>query len=90
MTAIAYGTDGMQVELRAGDTLYSVTISVIQARVFGRMDQIEEGSELVVSGPIVAGVEPPSSHAHTIYLGLELLKIGLLFVLGFRSLAGRP
>lgn len=38
---------------------------------------------------ILAGVEPPPSHAHTIYLGLELVKIGLLFVLGFRSLANR-
>jgi hypothetical protein len=39
---------------------------------------------------ILAGVEPPPSHAHTIYLGLELVKIGLLFVLGFRSLTRRP
>ncbi len=38
---------------------------------------------------ILAGGEPPPSHAHAIYSTLELLKIGLLFVLGFRSLAER-
>ena len=58
VTRIAYGTDGMEVELTDGTSLYSVTISVIQAQVFGRMDQIQEGSELVVSGPTVVGIEP--------------------------------
>ena len=38
---------------------------------------------------ILAGGQPPPSHAHAIYATLELVKIGLLFVLGFRSLAGR-
>jgi hypothetical protein len=58
VTAIAYGTDGMQVELNAGDTVYSVTISVIQTELWGHMDQILEQSEIVVSGPIIVGMEP--------------------------------
>ncbi|MDH3621710.1 MAG: hypothetical protein OER91_12510 [Gammaproteobacteria bacterium] len=36
---------------------------------------------------ILAGGEPPPSHAHAIYSTLELIKIGLLLFLGFRSLA---
>lgn len=36
---------------------------------------------------ILAGAEPAPSHAHTVYIILEAAKIGLLFVLGFRSLA---
>lgn len=36
---------------------------------------------------ILAGGEPPPSHAHAIYSALELIKIGLLLFLGFRSLA---
>jgi len=38
---------------------------------------------------ILAGNEPPPSYAHAIYSSLELAKIGLLFFLGFRSLAER-
>ena len=38
---------------------------------------------------ILSGAEPPPSQAHSIYLGLEAIKIVLLFVLGFRSLASR-
>ena len=38
---------------------------------------------------ILAGSEPPASYAHAIYSSLELLKIGLLLFLGFRSLAQR-
>lgn len=38
---------------------------------------------------ILAGGQPPSSHAHAIYSTLELAKIGLLLYLGFRSLAER-
>ena len=38
---------------------------------------------------ILAGSEPPPSRAHAIYSTLELLKIGLLLVLGFRSLTER-
>ena len=36
---------------------------------------------------ILAGGEPPPSRAHAIYSTLELIKIGLLLFLGFRSLA---
>ena len=38
---------------------------------------------------ILAGSEPPASYAHAINSSLELLKIGLLLILGFRSLAQR-
>lgn len=38
---------------------------------------------------IIAGGEPPASHAHAIYSTLELAKIALLAFLGFRSLAER-
>lgn len=38
---------------------------------------------------ILAGGEPPASHAHAIYSSLELIKIGLLLVLGFAALAGQ-
>ena len=35
---------------------------------------------------IIDGVEPPASYAHAIYSSLELIKIGLLFYLGFSAL----
>jgi hypothetical protein len=35
---------------------------------------------------IIAGSEPPASHAHAIYSTLELAKIGLLLFLGFSTL----
>ena len=35
---------------------------------------------------IINGVEPPASYAHAMYSSLELVKIGLLFYLGFSSL----
>mgnify|MGYP001827346432 CR=1 FL=1 len=38
---------------------------------------------------ILAGGEPPPSYAHAIYSTLELVKIGILLFLGFRSLAER-
>ena len=38
---------------------------------------------------ILGGGKPPVSYAHAIYSTLELAKIGLLLVLGFRSLAER-
>jgi hypothetical protein len=38
---------------------------------------------------ILAGGEPPPSFAHAIYSTLELVKVGLLLALGFRSLAGK-
>lgn len=34
---------------------------------------------------VLAGGELPPSRAHAIYSGLEIVKIGLLFALGFRS-----
>ena len=72
VTAIAYGTDGVQVELTAGDTVYSVTISAMQAAVEGRWDRIAEQSEIVVSGPVVAGVAPPLIVAESVtVLGSE-------------------
>ena len=36
---------------------------------------------------IIAGTEPPKSMAHGVYSTLELIKIGVLGWLGFRSLA---
>lgn len=38
---------------------------------------------------IIDGVEPPASYAHAIYSSLELIKIGLLFFLGFTSLGSQ-
>jgi hypothetical protein len=38
---------------------------------------------------IINGVEPPKSYAHAIYSSLELIKIGLLFFVGFSSLESR-
>ena len=38
---------------------------------------------------IIAGGEPPPSHAHAIYASLELLKIGLLLYCGFYALTER-
>lgn len=37
---------------------------------------------------VLAGGTLPPSHAHAMYASLELLKIGLLLALGFRSLMG--
>ena len=59
VTEIVLGADGIQVELESGDAVYSVTISIIQAQEFGRMEQIQQQSEIVVSGPIIKGTEPP-------------------------------
>ena len=39
---------------------------------------------------ILAGAEPPPSHAHAIYSTLELAKMAILLFLGARSLAERP
>ena len=36
---------------------------------------------------IIAGGEPPASHAHSIYAVLEIAKIALLLLLGFSALA---
>jgi hypothetical protein len=36
---------------------------------------------------VLAGGEPPASHAHAIYSSLELAKIGLLLLFGFIALA---
>ena len=36
---------------------------------------------------IIAGVEPPASHAHSIYASLEVAKIALLLFLGFSALS---
>lgn len=37
---------------------------------------------------IISGVEPPHSYAHAIYSSMELVKIGLLFTIGYSSLVG--
>lgn len=58
VTAVETGADGIQVELVDGETVYSVTISALQAQVFGRWEEIQPGAELVVSGPMDAGMEP--------------------------------
>jgi hypothetical protein len=39
---------------------------------------------------ILAGAEPPPSHAHAIYSTLELAKMAILLFVGARSLAARP
>ena len=39
---------------------------------------------------ILSGGTPPPSNAHAIYSTLELIKIGVLLFLGFRSLAEKP
>ncbi len=43
--------------------------------------ELSERTQLIING-----IEPPSSYAHAIYSSLELIKIGLLFFLGFSSL----
>jgi heat shock protein HslJ len=63
VTGIEIGADGLQVELtvplaQRDESTYSVTISVMQAEVFGRWEGIQQGAELVVSGPVVAGMTP--------------------------------
>jgi hypothetical protein len=55
VTAVEPGADGVQVTLADGETVYSVTISVLQAEVYGRWEEIQPGAELVVSGPVIAG-----------------------------------
>jgi hypothetical protein len=39
---------------------------------------------------VLAGAEPPPSHAHAIYSTLELAKMAILLYLGGRSLSERP
>jgi inhibitor of cysteine peptidase len=58
VTGVEIGADGLQVELTDGESVYSVTISVMQAEVFGRWEEIEPGAELVVSGPMIPNMEP--------------------------------
>jgi inhibitor of cysteine peptidase len=63
VTGIEIGADGLQVELTVplaerGERVYSVTISVMQAEIFGRWEEIQPGAELVVSGPVIAGMDP--------------------------------
>ena len=63
VTGIEIGADGLQVELtvpqdQGAEDVYSVTISVMQAEVFGRWEGIQPGAELVVSGPILQGMTP--------------------------------
>jgi inhibitor of cysteine peptidase len=58
VTAVELGADGVQVTLVDGEATYSVTISALQAEVYGRWEEIVPGAELVVSGPILRGMEP--------------------------------
>jgi len=58
VTGIEIGADGLQVELTDGERVHSVTVSVMQAEIFGRWEEIQPGAELVVSGPVIAGMDP--------------------------------
>jgi inhibitor of cysteine peptidase len=66
VTGIEIGADGLQVALTDGERAYSVTISAMQAEIFGRWEGIQPGVELVVSGPIVHGMEPTLVVAHKV------------------------
>ncbi len=57
---------------------------IVLAQSIWLLPELAERSHLIVSG-----VEPPPSIAHAAYAVLELTKLVLLLVLGFRSLAGR-
>ncbi len=61
----------------------AVLALIVIAQSLWLTPQLAERTEMIISG-----VEPPASYAHAIYSSLELLKIGLLFFLGFSSLAG--
>lgn len=63
----------------------SVLILIVLAQGAWLIPELAARTEIVL-----AGSEPPASHAHAIYSSLELAKIGLLMFLGFRSLAERP
>lgn len=72
ITGVEQGADGVQVALDTDQGSYSVTISIMQAEVFGRFDQIAAGAELEVSGTIIEGMEPPLIVAeHVRVLGSE-------------------
>jgi len=43
--------------------------------------ELAERTQIIIDGGV-----PPKSYAHAIYSSLELIKIGLLLVLGFRTL----
>lgn len=81
VTAVEIGKDGLQAELTSGETVYSVTISVMQAEIFGRFEGIRQGAELVVSGPVVAGMEPPLIVAEKI----EVVESGSDYVRNLRG-----
>jgi hypothetical protein len=73
ITGVEQGADGVQVSLETDNGIYSVTISVMQAEVFGRFDQIIVGAEIEVSGMVIGGMEPEIIVAkHVKVLGSEV------------------
>ncbi len=55
---------------------------IVIAQSVWLMPELAERTQMIING-----VEPPKSYAHAIYSSLELIKIGLLFFVGFSSLA---
>jgi len=60
----------------------SVLILIVLAQGVWLIPELAARTDIVLSGG-----EPPPSYAHAVYSTLELLKIGLLLFLGFRSLS---
>ena len=63
----------------------SVLALIVLAQSVWLMPELAERTQMIING-----IEPPKSYAHAIYSSLELVKIGLLFYLGFYSLGHRP
>ena len=63
----------------------SVLALIVLAQSVCLMPELAERTQMIING-----IEPPKSYAHAIYSSLELVKIGLLFYLGFYSLGHRP
>jgi len=66
VTSVEIGTDGIQVGLDSDGVSYSITISALQATVAGRWEDIVEGAEIQVSGPVDSGTEPTLVVAETV------------------------
>ena len=59
ITTLEYGIDGVSAVVEATDgTIYSVTISGIQATVFGRWEDIKEQAQIEASGWVTYSGEP--------------------------------
>jgi hypothetical protein len=55
---------------------------IVIAQAVWLIPELAERTQMIISG-----TEPPKSYAHAIYSSLELVKIALLFYLGFLSLS---